>query len=97
MRTGVRIEVTQYEEARLIGLAVAQSCAAGASTLSLNIGALERNLALRDGVPSELFSVKLGAVGLTERFITTDRSSRRSCAPCEKRYEPRLIVRGVIC
>jgi exopolyphosphatase / guanosine-5'-triphosphate,3'-diphosphate pyrophosphatase len=74
-RAGVRIEVlSSIEEARLIGLAVAQSYGAGVQTLlNVDIGGGSTEISLvRDGVPSELFSVKLGAVGLTEQFITTD-------------------------
>ena len=74
-RTGVRIEVlSSIEEARLIGLAVAQSCAAGVHTaLNVDIGGGSTEISfLRDGVPTELYSVKLGAVGLTESFITSD-------------------------
>jgi exopolyphosphatase / guanosine-5'-triphosphate,3'-diphosphate pyrophosphatase len=74
-RTGVRVEVLSGpEEARLIGLAAAQGCAAGsASLLNIDIGGGSTEFSLVvDGTPAELFSVKLGAVGLTERFISTD-------------------------
>jgi exopolyphosphatase / guanosine-5'-triphosphate,3'-diphosphate pyrophosphatase len=72
---GLRVEVLSgLEEARLIGLAAAQGCGMGTPSL-LNIdiggGSTEFSLVL-DGVPSELYSVKLGAVGLTERLISTD-------------------------
>ena len=73
--TGVRVEVLSgLEEARLIGLAAAQGCAAGnASLLNIDIGGGSTEFSLvSDGTPSELYSVKLGAVGLTERFISTD-------------------------
>lgn len=74
-RTGIRVEVLSgLEEARLIGLAAAQGCGMGSSSL-LNIdiggGSTEFSLVL-DKIPSELFSVRLGAVGLTERLISTD-------------------------
>lgn len=74
-RTGVRIEVlSSIEEARLIGLAVGHGCARrGGAILNVDIGGGSTEISLvRDGTPSELFSVKLGAVGLSERFITTD-------------------------
>lgn len=74
-RTGVRIEVlSSIEEARLIGLAVGHGCARrGGAILNVDIGGGSTEISLvRDSVPSELFSVKLGAVGLSERFITTD-------------------------
>jgi exopolyphosphatase/guanosine-5'-triphosphate,3'-diphosphate pyrophosphatase len=72
---GVRVEVLSgLEEARLIGLAAAQGCGMGSTSL-LNIdiggGSTEFSLVL-DKIPVELFSVKLGAVGLTERLISTD-------------------------
>lgn len=74
-RTNVRVEVLSgLEEARLIGLAAAEGCGMGTSSL-LNIdiggGSTEFSLVL-DKIPGELFSVKLGAVGLTERLISTD-------------------------
>jgi exopolyphosphatase/guanosine-5'-triphosphate,3'-diphosphate pyrophosphatase len=74
-RTGVRIEVlSSIEEARLIGLAVGQAQARrGGAILNVDIGGGSTEISLvRDSTPSELFSVKLGAVGLTESLITTD-------------------------
>jgi exopolyphosphatase/guanosine-5'-triphosphate,3'-diphosphate pyrophosphatase len=76
-RTGVRVEILSgIEEARLIGLAAAQSCAApGVSLMNIDIGGGSTEISLmRDGVPAELYSLKLGAVGLTERFIANDPS-----------------------
>jgi exopolyphosphatase / guanosine-5'-triphosphate,3'-diphosphate pyrophosphatase len=74
-RTGVRVEVLSgLEEARLIGIAAAQGCGMGSTSL-LNIdiggGSTEFSLVINN-VPVELFSVKLGAVGLTEALISTD-------------------------
>jgi exopolyphosphatase/guanosine-5'-triphosphate,3'-diphosphate pyrophosphatase len=74
-RTGLRVEVLSgLEEARLIGLAAAQGCGRGSTSL-LNIdiggGSTEFSLVL-NSVPAELFSVKLGAVGLTEQLIASD-------------------------
>lgn len=74
-RTGIRVEVLSgVEEARLIGLAASQGCAArGASLINVDIGGGSTEISLvRDGVPSELYSVKLGAVGLTERLLPND-------------------------
>jgi exopolyphosphatase/guanosine-5'-triphosphate,3'-diphosphate pyrophosphatase len=74
-RTGVRVEVlSPIEEARLIGVAVGQGCSAGAaSLLNIDIGGGSTELSVvHDGVPLELFSLKLGAIGLTERFIAND-------------------------
>jgi len=72
---GLRIEVLSgIEEARLIGLAVAQGCGTrGTSILNIDIGGGSTELSLmNDRSPVNLFSVKLGAVGLTERFIASD-------------------------
>ena len=73
--TGIRVDVLSgVEEARLIGLAASQGCA-GRGTVNLNIdiggGSSEISL-FRDARPLSLFSVKVGAVGLTERYIKTD-------------------------
>ena len=73
--TGIRVDVLSgVEEARLIGLAASQGCA-GRGTVNLNIdiggGSTEISL-FRDARPFSLFSVKVGAVGLTERYIKTD-------------------------
>ncbi len=61
--TGVRVEILSgVEEARLIGIAAAQNCATqGASLLNIDIGGGSTEISLvRDGVPTDLFSVKLG-------------------------------------
>jgi exopolyphosphatase/guanosine-5'-triphosphate,3'-diphosphate pyrophosphatase len=74
-RTGVRVSIlSAIEEARLIGIAASQGCAThGASIINIDIGGGSTEISLmRDGVPAALFSVKLGAVGLTERYLTTD-------------------------
>ncbi|HEX6047354.1 MAG TPA: Ppx/GppA phosphatase family protein [Pyrinomonadaceae bacterium] len=74
-KTGVRVEVLSgIEEARLIGLAAAQGCSDKRSaTLNIDIGGGSTEISIfRDGQPLALFSVKLGAVGLTERFLVSD-------------------------
>ena len=74
-RTGVRVEVLSgIEEARLIGLAVSQGCAPrGVSVINIDIGGGSTEISLvHDGVPAELYSVKLGAVGLSEKLIAND-------------------------
>ncbi|CAN5556349.1 Ppx/GppA phosphatase family protein [soil metagenome] len=71
-RTGVRIEVlSSLEEARLIGVAVAQLFGAdNDSLLNIDIGGGSTELSLmKNGEPHKLFSMKLGAVGLTEKFV----------------------------
>lgn len=74
-RTDVRVEIlSPIEEARLIGLAASRGCVPHeASLINVDIGGGSTEISLvKDGVPLTLFSVKLGAVGLTERFITSD-------------------------
>lgn len=74
-RTGVRVEVLSgIEEARLIGLAAQQACAIrGTAQLNIDIGGGSTELSLfHDLNHLRLFSVKLGAVGMTEKFLTTD-------------------------
>ena len=71
-RTGVRVEVlSAVEEARLIGIAVSQFYdAKEKSLLNIDIGGGSTELSLmKNGEPLKLFSMKLGAVGLTEKFI----------------------------
>lgn len=74
-RTGVQVEVLSgIEEARLIGLAAQQACAIRDTTqLNIDIGGGSTELSLfHDLNHLQLFSVKLGAVGMTERFLSTD-------------------------
>ncbi len=71
-RTGVHVEVlSSVEEARLIGVAAAQFFNAKNETLlNIDIGGGSTELSLmKNGEPHKLFSMKLGAVGLTEQFI----------------------------
>jgi len=74
-RTGVRISIlSAIEEARLIGVAATQGCAArGVTVLNIDIGGGSTEISLmQDSSPLELFSVKLGAVGLTDRYLNSD-------------------------
>ena len=74
-KAGVRVEVLSgIEEARLIGLAASQGCSDKRSpTLNIDIGGGSTELSIfRDDQPIALMSVKLGAVGLTERFLVSD-------------------------
>lgn len=71
-RTGVKVDVlSSIEEARLIGVATAQYFGAQKETLlNIDIGGGSTELSLmKNGEPHKLFSMKLGAVGLTEKFI----------------------------
>lgn len=73
--TGVRIEVlSSVEEARLIGIAVAEYFGGQHSKLlNIDIGGGSTELSLmEDREPLKLFSMKLGAVGLSERFLLND-------------------------
>ncbi|HEX3184475.1 MAG TPA: Ppx/GppA phosphatase family protein [Pyrinomonadaceae bacterium] len=74
-KTGVRVAVLSgTEEARLIGLAASHGCSdTGAATLNIDIGGGSTEISVfRKGQPLTLLSMKLGAVGLTERFLTSD-------------------------
>ncbi|HEU4766628.1 MAG TPA: Ppx/GppA phosphatase family protein [Pyrinomonadaceae bacterium] len=74
-KTGVRVAVLSgKEEARLIGLAASQGCGAkGLATLNIDIGGGSTEISIfRKAKPVKLASMKLGAVGLTERFLTSD-------------------------
>jgi exopolyphosphatase / guanosine-5'-triphosphate,3'-diphosphate pyrophosphatase len=78
--TGLRIEVLSgLEEARLIGLAASQGCTEkGVASLNIDIGGGSTEISIfRDGEPLALRSIKLGAVGLTERFIRSDPPARK--------------------
>ena len=73
--TGLRVEVLSgLEEARLIGLAASQGCTEkGVTSLNIDIGGGSTEISIfRDGEPLKLISMKLGAVGLTDRFIRSD-------------------------
>jgi exopolyphosphatase/guanosine-5'-triphosphate,3'-diphosphate pyrophosphatase len=75
-RAGVRVEtLSGIEEARLIGVAASFGCnrGNGAALLNTDIGGGSTEISLmRGGVPEQLISVKLGAVGLTDKFISND-------------------------
>jgi exopolyphosphatase/guanosine-5'-triphosphate,3'-diphosphate pyrophosphatase len=74
-KTMIRVEVLSgIEEARLIGLAASRGCGRSrASTINIDIGGGSTELSLfRDGFPISLFSVRLGAVGLTEQYLASN-------------------------
>lgn len=74
-QTGVRVEILSgLEEARLIGVAAAYGCSGGAASLvNVDIGGGSTEISfVRDGSPAELFSLKLGAVYLTEKYLQSD-------------------------
>lgn len=74
-KTGIKVEILSgIEEARLIGLAASHGCSAkGATTLNIDIGGGSTEISVfRDGLPLQLHSMRLGAVGLTERYFKAD-------------------------
>lgn len=74
-RTGLRVEILSgVEEARLIGVAAVYGCAGGASeVVNIDIGGGSTEISfMRDGLPAGLYSVNLGAVGLTENYPASD-------------------------
>ena len=73
--TGLQVDILSgVEEARLIGLAAAHGCAvSGATNINVDIGGGSTEISLfRNGTPISLLSLKLGAVGLTERYLKSD-------------------------
>ncbi len=74
-KTGIQVEVLSgIEEARLIGLAASRGCAGDRATvINIDIGGGSTELSLfRNGLPFSLYSVKLGAVGLTEKYLASN-------------------------
>ncbi len=79
-RTGIQIEVLpSLEEARLIGIAAAQYFGKeDSSILNIDIGGGSTEISLMEqGEPKKLFSVKLGAVGLGEKYLISDPPARK--------------------
>ncbi len=74
--SGVRVEILSgIEEARLIGIAAARGCCPvpGAALINVDIGGGSTEISLmKEGAPVELYSLKLGAVGLTDRHLAND-------------------------
>lgn len=74
-KTGVRAEILSgVEEARLIGLAASHGCAVtGATNINIDIGGGSTEISVfRDGSAVSLYSVRVGAVRLTERYLSSD-------------------------
>ena len=73
--TGIRVEILSgVEEARLIGLAASRRCAnPGAINLNIDIGGGSTEISLfRNATSLSLYSVRLGAVRLTDRYLKSD-------------------------
>ena len=89
-KCGIKVEVLSgIEEARLIGLAASQASAAtGTTNLNLDIGGGSTEISVfRSGVPLALFSVDLGAIGLSEEFLRTDPPKTRELAELRRRIQ----------
>ncbi|MEK6279349.1 MAG: Ppx/GppA phosphatase family protein [Acidobacteriota bacterium] len=74
-KTGIKVDVLSgIEEARLIGLAASQSSADdGIANLNVDIGGGSTEISIfRKGLPLALFSIDLGAIGMTEKFLKSD-------------------------
>ena len=74
-QTGIRVEVLSgIEEARLIGLAASRGCGMqGATSINIDIGGGSTELSVfRNGTSLSLFSLKLGAIELTERHLLSN-------------------------
>ena len=92
-KTGLRVEILSgIEEARLIGLAASHGCSdKHTSTLNIDIGGGSTEISMfRDGVPLTLHSIRLGAVGLTERFFKSDPPGAKAVR--EMQFEIRAAV-----
>ena len=79
-KTGVHIEILpSLEEARLIGIAASQYFGKKESSLlNIDIGGGSTEVSfMKNGEPRKLFSMKLGAVGLTEKFLLSDPVKRK--------------------
>ncbi len=80
-RTGISVDVlSSIEEARLIGVAVSQFLGKEntGSLLNIDIGGGSTELSLmKNGEPHKLYSLKLGAVGSSEKFLFSDPPSKK--------------------
>ncbi|MCB1025311.1 MAG: ethanolamine ammonia-lyase reactivating factor EutA [Acidobacteria bacterium] len=80
LRTGVHVEVLpSLEEARLIGIAASQYFGReDSSILNIDIGGGSTEISfMENGEPKKLFSMKLGAVGLSEKFLKSDPPTKK--------------------
>lgn len=92
-KTDVHVEViSPIEEARLIGIAASRQAGANIeSLLNIDIGGGSTELSLmKNGKPAHLISVKLGAVGLSERFLAHDPPKSREIEECRRHIKAAL-------
>lgn len=81
--TGIRVEILSgVEEARLIGLAASRGCAnRDATNMNIDIGGGSTEISLfRNNNSLSLFSVRVGAVRLTDRYLKADPPKPREIA-----------------
>lgn len=79
-QTGVQVKVLpSLEEARLIGIAASQYFGKeDSSLLNVDIGGGSTEISfMENGDPEKLFSMNLGAVGLTEKLLNEDPPSKK--------------------
>jgi exopolyphosphatase / guanosine-5'-triphosphate,3'-diphosphate pyrophosphatase len=103
--TGVHVEILpSMEEARLIGVAVTQFFGKENEDTLINIdiggGSTEISL-MEDGEPKKLFSMKLGAVGLTEKYLLDDPPTKKQIKALRKEIrfaleQPRRKIEGEV-
>jgi exopolyphosphatase / guanosine-5'-triphosphate,3'-diphosphate pyrophosphatase len=96
-RTGIRIEVLSgLEEARLIGIAASRGCGTNASTrgaslLNIDVGGGSTELSLMRGTKALMLeSMKLGAVRLSEQFLTSDPPKQKELLAMQREIEGAL-------
>lgn len=94
-RTGIRIEVLSgAEEARLIGLAAAKGLGekgSGKNLLNIDIGGGSTELSLMRGARAiALQSMKIGAVRLTEQFLSSDPPKPKELLAMQREIEGAL-------
>lgn len=98
-RTGIRIEVLSgVEEARLIGIAAARGLGTGTkSVLNIDIGGGSTELSLMRRAKTGhawtaemLHSMRIGAVRLTEQFLTTDPPKAKELLALQQEIEGAL-------
>ncbi len=98
-RTGLRVEVLSgLEEARLIGLAASHECASHSprvrpvpGLLNIDIGGGSTELSfMHGGKATQLQSIRIGAVRLTERFLTNDPPKSKELTALKREIEAAL-------
>ncbi len=97
-RTGIRVEVLSgVEEARLIGVAAARGCGTngksprGKTLLNIDVGGGSTELSLMRGAKALMLqSMKIGAVRLSEQFLTSDPPKPKELLAMQREIEGAL-------